>query len=308
MTLILTVQTRKHAVQVSDRRITTCHADGRTEIADDDENKAIYVIGHGCNFVASFTGLARVGTSPTADWLATRVSALGPGLQKMERIKEELSGPTIEQLRRLAPQSPNGRLDTTIVLAGYMRPSRVGKLFDVISFTDAISTGSPWHFNIVRTEHELVAAHGAVKAISDDTIRRIRALSDCRLFRSESGEQVADRLAEIMREAAEDPHHGKWIGPDCMSIVVTPNPSTLTWRHHVTNPAPTARVKPVVVSPILVFGNTAFRAVQQTPGGSRVRIRLDPDGPNLPPFDPEPGETSMSVIIPSDGGEPRLAD
>ena len=45
MTLILTVLNRKHAVQVSDRRTTFGFPDGRTAVADDNENKAIYVIG-----------------------------------------------------------------------------------------------------------------------------------------------------------------------------------------------------------------------------------------------------------------------
>lgn len=298
MTLIITVLTRKHVVQVSDRRITTIYPNGKTTVASDNGNKAIYVIGADCHFAVSYTGLARIADQPTDDWLSGKISSANTDFQPYERLKAVVEGPAITELKRFAQQPTGGRIDTTIVMAGF-RASPGG---ETVSFIDPISTGPLRQLRIIRKPLEHVVVHGAINAISADVVRKVRALSDLRFFRRESGEVVAKEIVSLVREASDDAQHGKFIGRDCMELVVRPDPHIISCRRHVDETGKPPYPQPVTGSPIVVVSAWCLRFRTQDPKFTLNDLRIG-DIDSNPPL--KEGESSFKIVLPAKGGKPR---
>jgi hypothetical protein len=255
VTLILTVLTRKHVVQVSDRRICETFPDGRIRVATDNENKALYVVGSDCHFAVAYTGLARVGTQTTDSWLSGQFCKANLGYQPYAKILAHLNGPVLQPFRNHAPRLRGSRIDTTIVVAG-IKASASGQ---TDFFVTSISTGSPWHFNIVsKPPKEFVVAHGSVQAMSGAVCDEIRKLSDSRFFRREDGETVAAKLVSLVRKVSDDPRYGKYVGRGCLSNIVYPDPHVVNVKRY-DDPDATPLTSPVVATAIIVMGGSAIR-------------------------------------------------
>lgn len=81
MTLILSLLTHAFTVQVSDRRLT--RLDG--SLFEDNENKAQFFCGQSA---FAYTGLARLGTVNTDEWLLETLGpsrSLGEGIETVRR-------------------------------------------------------------------------------------------------------------------------------------------------------------------------------------------------------------------------------
>ncbi|WP_280259463.1 hypothetical protein [Nocardia abscessus] len=108
MTLIQTLVTPNHILQVSDRRLTRANG----SVFDDSHNKAVSWCG---DFALGFTGLAfidRAQRKPVSEWIAETlcdVSEIEDGVEKLRKAAEE----SIAQL----PPWPDKRL--TIAMTGF---------------------------------------------------------------------------------------------------------------------------------------------------------------------------------------------
>lgn len=304
MTLVLTVLTQKYVVQVSDRRVTCKYPDGKIVVADDNENKAIHVIGASCHFAVSYTGSARIGHKSFDDWLSGKIATANVGRQPYEKLKAEVCGPVIEELKRVAKRSREGRIDTTIIMSGF----RTETNSKTVCFLDWVSTAKSReslrrHSEkiLISKKQEHIIAHGTVWAINRSITRKIRALSACRFFRQESGETVARVIVELIREAANDHKYGKFIGKDCMEIVVQPDPRIVSCRRHVYEPEKPPYPKEVTGSPIIVVGNCSLSFRTNSPTFTLNNLEI---GNNSPAPPPKEGQIPFRVIIPDDGGMP----
>jgi hypothetical protein len=93
--MILSCLTDRHAIQVSDRRITRETPTGSIEVLDDERNKVVLV----CNrFAISFSGIAELEGIPTDEWILDVAGALPHSLQ---RIVENLASRAEAVVRRL---------------------------------------------------------------------------------------------------------------------------------------------------------------------------------------------------------------
>lgn len=109
MTLIQTLVTRDHILQISDRRLTTSAG----SVFDDSYNKAVSWCGE---FAVGFTGIAFINaaqTKPVSEWLAEALVDKSDIHEAVESVRSGLE----RAMRRLPGYWPDLRL--SIVLAGF---------------------------------------------------------------------------------------------------------------------------------------------------------------------------------------------
>jgi len=122
MTLIFSLVTDPFVVQVSDRRLT--FPDGT--LFEDEENKCIFYRFQGA---VAYTGLARLGFEPTADWALLPLAQDGRIAWALGSLKSEASA----KFRSLRPPPAVTPSDwrkikrTTFVCAGYQRLGNPGQ-------------------------------------------------------------------------------------------------------------------------------------------------------------------------------------
>jgi hypothetical protein len=104
MTLIISVVTREHVAQASDRRITIAFPGGRYRVASDKANKSIYVRCLDAQFSIAYTGLARVGAFPTASWLSDFLVNAGAAQMPLANVLQIFHG-RIKRTSHFGPKS-----------------------------------------------------------------------------------------------------------------------------------------------------------------------------------------------------------
>lgn len=139
MTLILTALTPQHIVQVSDRRFVWTDSSGQIVKHEDGNIKAVITPGFAC----SYTGLAKLGTGDTAEWIAIELSdhILDPD----GGISALLTAAQQEVKRQTTPQRP-----LAIVCAGWGRsqPGSIeSRIMVITNFAEDIR-GTPHDFVI----------------------------------------------------------------------------------------------------------------------------------------------------------------
>jgi hypothetical protein len=117
MTLIFSLMTQAFVIQVSDRRLTK--SDG--SLFEDQENKCIF---HQNRGTIAYTGLARIGLEPTADWALDPLYNGGGRLAYALASLQQEATQTFRRLRRPAGLTPSewaAIKRTTFVCVGYQR-------------------------------------------------------------------------------------------------------------------------------------------------------------------------------------------
>ena len=132
MTLHLTYVGPRFIVTVGDRRLTTSNGGTLTEF-DAHANKTVVVMGAGCVVAISYTGLAHIDGSSTANWIAEQVldrklpEPMRPGAgHPMEVAPQEV--PHLDEiiarlcraLERDLPRQPVGGRHLEVSIAGYV--------------------------------------------------------------------------------------------------------------------------------------------------------------------------------------------
>jgi hypothetical protein len=117
MTLIFSLMTKEFVVQVSDRRLT--NADG--SVFEDEENKCIFYRHQG---TVAYTGLARIGNEPTADWALDPLYNGGGRIAYALASLQEKANPAFRKLQRpagVALSEWEATKRATFVCVGYQR-------------------------------------------------------------------------------------------------------------------------------------------------------------------------------------------
>ncbi len=265
MTLIITALSDDAVVQVSDRRLT---ASGKP--LPKGENKAVCVSCGDTDFTFAFTGLAGIGTIPTADWVLDQLVSMQACTLGFPILIESLRARATATFRRLRP--PGNSRGVTFVFAG-LGPS--GPFAALLSnMEDGKGNWLPavvdefqacfWLRNQRRMRRLDFIINGREDAVPNTigaAINRVRK----RLL-DVSPERRAGVLVDLIRRAADHPTSGKYIGKDCMSVIV-PALGDFVARYHP------AGSDPVQYAPNLLTNGMAFKQVSLSlPPGLTLRL------------------------------------
>ncbi len=226
MTLIIGAVNRRHAVLVSDRRLSF---DG--QILEDESNKAATLVCRDARLAIAFTGLARFGSFSTRQWL---LEALSEAAEPDCKV-----GPMLDRLAKLA----------TTTFARFSIPSRFLTVFCAgYIYDDAgprglmalVSNFESWErppFTKLATE--FTVSWIREKRPSEETIAVVRAVGMESVVRDEDFDAIhtllkndkparaaVGKAVEVIRAAADRPASRNTIGRQCTSIVLPSDPGS----------------------------------------------------------------------------------
>ena len=262
MTLIITALADDAVIQVSDRRLTA-----GTNPLSRPENKAVCVSCADGNFTVAYTGLARVGREPTAEWLVNQLGAMNGTTLTFPQIAAKLR----EVATTAFTQIHGSSLGVTFVFAGFGPrgpfAATVSNLEDGKSAFSAPAQEFVCGF-FLRNEKRMrkldLMFNGREDAIADTIgkiIPRVR-----RHFLRRSPDERAGILVDLVRRAADHPKLGTYIGKDCMSVIVQASGDFVS-RYHPSS------AEPVDCAPNLVSGGMLFsRVCYSVPPGWTIKL------------------------------------
>jgi len=221
MTLIITALSENVAIQVSDRRLTLNNG----SIDDDLAIKAICVSCVDASFCIAYTGLAKIGSRRTDEWVVDYLASINAGelgfTELFDSLQKQVAS-TFRGLRHL------GRVrGITFAFAGCGRP---GPFMGLLSNVE--DGKGNWLRDIddnfqagfyVRNDKPMrkldLMINGTENAIEtfDAAIPEIR-----KRYLDKSPEKIVAVLVQLIRKAAEHPKVGYMIGRNCMSAIVNP--------------------------------------------------------------------------------------
>jgi hypothetical protein len=228
MTAILALVNKRHAIQLSDRRLT---AHDR-KVVEEHSNKATVLTCANGRFAVGYTGLARVGRFRTQHWLLDALLECGPpefGIFEMmkrflERAKQDFA--SLPDLRLLV----SSRKRLTIMLTGYAY--RDGRAFGanilITNFQDwktgkDLPEASPDFWDHVEVEKddsppqvECIQRIGAWKSITGEELHQLRVM----LREDKPIQAIVDKGCAVLLRAAERPSAAGTVGKEIMSVVV----------------------------------------------------------------------------------------
>jgi hypothetical protein len=269
MTLIITLATADKVVQASDRRLTL--PDG--SVFDDEANKAICAGCKDAHFCIAYTGLAFVEGKKTDEWLIDYLISIHAF--KLDVVS--ISGALEEKLTATFDPLPKQYRRTTFVLSGYRRH---------ISFTmiisnyerenlwppgeaqDAFLTHVWWKKKGGNPESGYcISINGTQRAVSRPLLRKIKGLIRNSFFQNKGSEIVADELVSLIREAAETPQFGQYIGRNCMAVAMSLNANDGFVTKYYPEKISPYRYSPHLITPpgIAVKGIELWRGKGQPP-------------------------------------------
>ena len=210
MTLIVTAATAQYFAQVSDRRLTLSNGD----LHDDKTNKAVVLFCQDAAVALAYTGVARIGGTPTDQYLTDLLMNLKAPQLPLAEVARALEDQLTERFQMADMQrwvAPCRRL--TIVGVG-LGSADQKFLYRASNFQQKAAT---FREAQARFQGELFVAHqpprsqdrrpfilmtsGDDSAVSERVRLKLRALRKRRFFHSESADVVARRLVDVVREA-----------------------------------------------------------------------------------------------------------
>lgn len=230
MTLIIAAGNQDQFIQVSDRRLTV-----NGVIADDESNKAIVLQCANARLAVGFTGLARIGTFNTGDWILSALNECGPPDYTAQSIIERFTGRAtkdfteIKQLGGLSAE--HSRL--SIAFTGYLdhHDPPLGALAVVSNFhnldTGIVSAGSCGHFECFFREEPrphngqlaLFFPLGTLPPIPEADSRMLVDLVKSR----KPARAIVGKLLDLFGKLADDATSRNVIGKQLNSIVLPRN-------------------------------------------------------------------------------------
>jgi hypothetical protein len=265
MTLIITAMSPYRIVQVSDRRLTLPGG----ALHDDGAIKAVTVNCDDAYFSVAYTGTAYMLDRSPRQWKRTDMwiaSSLHDLMQQGYGTARELYrafgahaantvaltpaplwrlGITFVFARFFVRAKPDGELGTTgfVGVLSNTRMDTAGHNQVVRHFdTQQIWSPAPW---IPYNELEL-NVHGMIPALASKdaiakSIKRRMGVIERRLERTQRGSgnrndsAIAHELVRIVRMASRHPQYGKYIGRDCMTVIMNSETPSTTVHTHMEN-------------------------------------------------------------------------
>ncbi len=229
MTLIITALTANKIIQASDRRLT--YPNG--SIFDDEANKAVCVSCKDAYFSMAYTGLAKMSLMKTDEWLLDYLNSIKAFQIDVASIVKGLE----KSLSVAFAHLPRKYKRTTFVLAGYRYHIPLPFLVIISNFErenlwppgEAQDAFLSYDWLMKKNAHPEKAysftISGTRQAFNRDIIRKVKHLMRTRFFQEKDSKIVADRMVSFIREAAETPRFGQYIGQNCMVVSMSPNPN-----------------------------------------------------------------------------------
>ena len=267
MTLIITIATANQVVQASDRRLTC--VDG--SIYDDESNKAACAVCRDSHFAIAYTGLAHIGKErkKTDEWLVDYLESIHAAHMDLVSIGEALKEEATAFLRATAV--PRKHKGIAFVFTGYCHG---WPFFMSISNREEEDLD---HIGEVKEEFQiqveqmkvdanprralLVDIAGTEEAVDKSIRQRIKRLNRKRFFHVKDGKVVAQELVSLIRAATRTPQFGKWVGRNCMTVVVKPRSGDcFDVQYHPD------RASPQMYAPHLIVPGGAFKNIQMWRG------------------------------------------
>ncbi len=227
MTLLLGLMNRRHAVLVSDRRLSI---DGR--MTEDESNKAATFVCADGRLAIAFTGLAKADGFVTNRWLLDAFAEAAEADYLMMPTIQRVAKLATERFKSLVTARPSDRC-LSVVCAGYIYDAdgSRGLLTMISNFErlDGQSFAAPsaefavdWRIENRASEPPPSAAvvAGMGRAVSDEDMGALVRL----VMEARPAEALVGKAVEVLRAAADSPKANNAIGKQCTSIVLPSNP------------------------------------------------------------------------------------
>jgi hypothetical protein len=223
MTMILIAMNSEFALQVSDRRLSW-----NGSVVEEEHNKSFSLAIPGFRFTVAFTGLARIGTFRTADWLLDTLFRMGQIEHAPIRLIEQLAAALTHRFSTFAdikglPLSQR-RLDVTIVGYNYSEHPPRGVAAEVTNANDPHGAFRPIFSSEIRPSDKpwtWMGAFGNGGALDMEAIESIRE----HLSRGSSAGAVQGMLEKQIRDMADDHRSANTIGKQLDHILIFSDPT-----------------------------------------------------------------------------------
>jgi hypothetical protein len=265
MTLIITALADDAVIQVSDRQLTRGE-----EVLQKPANKALCISCSDANFTVAFTGVAEILGAPAADWLLDHLASLKASALPFPSILESLRNQATATWPRLSASARG--IGITFVFAGFGRAgpfyallsNREGRHGNRLPAVSADFQSGIWLRNKKRLRKLDIVINGCEDAVTGTIDRAIQSVR--RRFLNKTADKRADTLVELVRRAADHATLGKYIGKDCMSVIV-PAFGAFIARYHPTES------HPAQYAPNLLTNGMAFKGVEfSLPPGWTIKL------------------------------------
>lgn len=262
MTIIITALTANKVIQASDRRLTFSNGG----IFDDEANKAVCVSCKDAYFSMAYTGLALINSIKTDEWLVDYLISIKAFQLDLASIVKGLE----KHLTVVFAPLPGTCKRATFVLAGYRYPRSLPFMVIISNFEreniwppgEAQDAFLSYCLLMKKNSHPekaySIAINGMQQAFGRDIKRSLNNLIRSNFFQENESKVVADKLVSFIREAAESPRFGQYIGQSCMAVTMSPNPSDSFVARYYPDKA-----SPYLYSPhLLAASGIAFKEVE----------------------------------------------
>lgn len=230
MTLIVSLINRSQAIQVVDQRLTSGGF-----VSEHHSNKATVLECLNGRFSIAYTGLANCGRFRMQRWIVESIYDCGPPDFGIYEITKRLSDrakfdfANHADIRRLNPAHRR----VTIVFTGYLfKESAIPANIMMTNFQDwnsgqdlPVAKDEFWTLYELATEGApnptLIQRAGAWKSIADGELDELREM----LHVGKPCQGIQDKVATVMRRAADRPAAAGSVGKDLISVVIPADPN-----------------------------------------------------------------------------------
>ena len=232
MTLIINVATADKVIQVSDRRLTWTNGK-----IDDDSNKVICATCADAYFTIGYAGLAVVG-GKTDKWLFDFLLGIKINELQLFSIVEKLKAEITRRLTLSSIDKINKGI--TFVFCGFkentpfiLHISNIeNEKSEPLAKVDDVFHVGEMHKrrDSIPEDTLMIDYHGMEPAMTPPILTLIDNLANEKYFHQNSDETISQKLVDIVREASQTPRYGKYIGRNCMAVVVYPPGNEQSFR------------------------------------------------------------------------------
>ncbi len=266
MTLVITMIAKDKVVQIADTRLTLngCEYDANAI-------KSVCVSCADAYFSIGYSGVAEIKGQRFDYWLVDEVKVLmSAGFHGVKQITDELAKRLEKEVAALTFRGRSvdkQRKGLLLVLAGFQHDLEVQRLFRLPFLTTitnierwelgksievadqfrvdprALRAAIPGSGTTRRDAEPVYIVNGERLALFDDEkyakeFKELLTSTTRWLRRIDQGHRSdartsATRLAEVIQRASTHPKYGKYIGPNCISVVMHPDSSDMFSHYHL---------------------------------------------------------------------------
>ena len=204
MTLILTIANSRGVFQSSDCQLTA-QGTGRP-VSEEAGSKQLQATFPGLNVQLAFTGVAKVSSRRTIDWLLNEIKAL-PLDSDLQKISRALANRSADEMNKLRPR---GVLTLVLSAAAVSRPFQVALISNAQWDENPVSAKEDFNVQVRTIRKPFTLISGYSQSVGSQEQRRLKALASTV---NKSPRQILEALADINAQAAKS--GGGYISEGC---------------------------------------------------------------------------------------------